>query len=78
MIRLKHRVVNQVHVHCTLVNKKKIIITPSINIATIMIAILRLGCLDEAISDLERLEEAGLCPPSRLHLLLNKLVTTLK
>ena len=42
-----------------------------------MIAILRLGCLDEAISDLERLEEAGLCPPSRLHLLLNKLVTTL-
>ena len=39
-----------------------------------MIAILRLGCLDEAISDLESLEEAGLCPPTRLHLLLNKLV----
>ena len=42
-----------------------------------MITILRLGCLDEAISDLERLEEAGLCPPSRIHLLLNKLVTNL-
>ena len=35
---------------------------------------LRLGCLDEAIADLERLEEAGLCPQPRLHLLLNKLV----
>ena len=42
-----------------------------------MNAIVRLGCLDEAISDLESLEEAGLCPPTRLHLLLNKLVTTI-
>ena len=37
----------------------------------------RLGYLDEAIRDLETVEEVGLCPPARLHLLLGKLVAKL-
>ena len=37
----------------------------------------RLGYLDEAIRDLEMVEEVGLCPPARLHLLLGKLVAKL-